>query len=86
MGVPMRALARQTYDGRALKSGDEFEATSEDEALDLIAVNMAERRTVPSNSANDGEGAAEETSTRAVQPKAQQPAGDYTHRSMKARR
>ena len=41
--VPMIASARQTYAGRALKTGDAFDASSEAEAADLIAVNMARR-------------------------------------------
>lgn len=43
MSVLMEALARQIYGGRALKTGDRFEATSEDEAADLVAVRYAKR-------------------------------------------
>jgi hypothetical protein len=42
-GFPMVATARQTYNGIALKTGDTFEATSKEEADDLVAVRMATR-------------------------------------------
>jgi len=45
--VPMTAVMRQTYDGRALKTGDQFEAASEAEADDLEAVRVAVRRKAP---------------------------------------
>lgn len=41
--VPMIATVRQTYNTRALKSGDSFDAVSEADAADLVAVRMAQR-------------------------------------------
>ena len=71
MGVPMRALVRQVYDGRGLMSGDPFEVASEGEALDLIAMRYAERRI-------DGD---EPPATTATPAK-----GQYDRRDMRARR
>lgn len=42
--VTMVATARQNYNGVGVNSGQEFEATSEAEAADLVAVNMARRK------------------------------------------
>lgn len=43
MNVPMISTMRQTYKGRALKADDTFDAASEEEAADLVAVNCARR-------------------------------------------
>ena len=47
--VPMIATARQCYEGRWLHSGEPFEASSEEDAADLIAIDFAVRvnRPVP---------------------------------------
>lgn len=39
--ISLIATCRQSYYGRLLRDGDEFEALSQPEADDLIAVNMA---------------------------------------------
>jgi hypothetical protein len=39
----MRATMKQKYQGRVLKSGDEFIAETEQDVLDLEAARMAER-------------------------------------------
>jgi hypothetical protein len=41
--VRLMATSRQKYAGRALHAGDEFDAESEQDALDLEAANMARR-------------------------------------------
>lgn len=40
------ASARQMYAGRALKAGDEFEALSDQDVLDLEAAHLAQRAPV----------------------------------------
>lgn len=40
-GFPMVAIVRQTFNGRALRTGDEFDAGTQAEADDLVAVRMA---------------------------------------------
>lgn len=44
--VEMIATMRQTYNGKALRSGDQFSVPSEAEAADLVAVNMARRAAI----------------------------------------
>lgn len=45
--ISMVATARQTYNGRALKTGDVFDVKSEVDAADLVAVRMAVRAVKP---------------------------------------
>lgn len=100
--VAMIALARQTYNGRALKTDDSFDATSEEEAADLVAVRMAVRAK-PTARVLTKSIAPQETFTRAMAPtKAEddsegpndeniQPVkivdkGNYNRRDMRAKR
>ena len=77
--VPMVAAARQVYNGRALRAGDEFDAASDSDADDLVAVNMARRRVVTKQEAAPAE-----------QPQPQSDGnltrGQYGRRDMQARR
>lgn len=41
--VTMEATCRQTYNGRGILVGERFEAISEADAADLVAVRMAQR-------------------------------------------
>lgn len=42
--VQMEATMRQNYEGRALRSGDSFDALSETDAQDLEALHLAKRK------------------------------------------
>lgn len=47
MGPTMIAIARQTYEGKSIGVGQQFQAISELDADDLVAVRMAQRVKVP---------------------------------------
>lgn len=85
-GVPMVADVRQTYNGVALKRDQEFEASSEAEAADLVAVRMAHRVKPVAVLLNRNEYVAKvmESSTREVEAVEATPPGDAESEEHKA--